>query len=84
MKDEIIYSYKLANYLLNKGYMITSIKPNKKEVGKLIFHFVKDDNIMQTIEQFKKEYSNKHNMSKGDNKHESRFCESTKQLVSRE
>ena len=73
-----IYNYKIANTLLKHGYTMISMRPNKKEIGLLVFYFKREDGIEALIQQHTKST----NMTKGEVYGE--FCASTERLVSRE
>lgn len=57
-----IYNYKLANLLMQNGYKMVSMRPNKREVGLLVFYFKEDNGIRS----FMQNYSNKTNNSEGE------------------
>lgn len=43
---------RLANFLINKGYNIINIAPNKKIQNASVFYFVADDNIDDYILEY--------------------------------
>ena len=57
VKDEIVFGYKMANFLLGKGFNIRSIKPHKTQAGLLVFHFINKEGLKESINEYKQLYS---------------------------
>jgi hypothetical protein len=49
MKRKIIFSAKLAKRLINEGFKILDIEPNKLEPSRTVFFFERTDKLEQLI-----------------------------------
>ena len=59
MNARVIYNYKLANYLINKGFNIKKINRNKNDKQKFVYLFeIKNKEIDKQIEEDIKNYKN--------------------------
>jgi hypothetical protein len=54
MKNDakIIFSPQLANYLLQRGYVIIKLKPKHGKPDETVFVFRLDDGLLETIEEW--------------------------------
>lgn len=52
VKKILVKDGRLANFLINKGYNITNIAPNKKVPNASVFYFVADDYIDDYILEY--------------------------------
>lgn len=49
----VVFSQKLAGYLMWNGCRLLSIKPDKKEPTKFVYYFPNKDFVMKHIEAYK-------------------------------
>lgn len=57
MKDYIVYSLRLANYLVNNDFKIKSTSINVNYPKYKIFYFEQTDELLAAIEKFKQKIS---------------------------
>ncbi len=49
---KLIFNPSLANYLLNRGYFIIKLKPNRNNPSTPVFVFRLDDDLLETMEDW--------------------------------
>lgn len=49
---KLIFTAKLARYLLKRGYQIVDIKPNKDNPDRTVFIFIDCDGLKESIKEF--------------------------------
>jgi hypothetical protein len=52
MRDKIIYSMTLANYLMSKGFRMNEVQKNTKLNHMIVFFFAKVEGIEKAITDF--------------------------------
>ena len=57
-----IYSMKLAGYLMQKGFVLLSMKPNYKFPERNVFYFTDAEETKKAIDEYKQKEDNKTNV----------------------
>lgn len=55
-KNYIVFSQKMAGYLMIEGYILKRIETNRNYPGKNVFIFKNTNNIQETIREFKTKF----------------------------
>lgn len=56
-KAKTVFSPKLVKILINKGYKVVNIKPNRKFPERTVFYFEETPELLAEIEKFKNKMS---------------------------
>lgn len=50
-KSIVVYSYKVANELLKRGFMMDEIQPNRNSKGILVFYFKYNYELVEVLDR---------------------------------